>query len=138
MNVLRAVMLALAVAACAPPEAQKASAADVGEIALLDSIESGARLTSPATITGIAPKNWYFENQFPISLIGADGAILAEGPAIPETSWTDPGGEPIRFSITLDFTVSQDTPATLVLQEDMPGEDTPPREVRIPVVLSAR
>lgn len=140
MHAIRALaaIALFAVAACSSPDEQKAPAAALAEVAQVDAIASGARLTSPATVAGIAPKNWYFENQFPISLIGADGAILAETPAIPERNWTDPSNEPIRFTAQLNFSVTRDTPATLVLQEDMPGEDNPPREVRIPVVLAAQ
>jgi len=33
---------------------------------------------------------------------------------------------------------AQDTPATLVLQEDMPADNASPREITIPVVLVPR
>lgn len=144
------VALFAGLAACAPPPAEEKAAspevpaqsqssamrAQVGG-ATVDGVAEGARLTSPRTIEGIAPKDWYFEAQFPVMLVGADGRVIAEAPAMAQSDWTAPGTEPIRFRSELTFSVTQDTPATLVLQEDMPGEDNPARETRIPVVLDA-
>ena len=64
-----------------------------------------------------------------------DGAVIAEGPAHATDDWTN--GNPTHpYRAELPFTVTQETPATLVLQEDMPQEGTTPREVRVPVVLA--
>jgi hypothetical protein len=136
--------LVAGLAACSPP-AEKAeapppavSAPAQTEGAQLDGVTANARLNSPAAITGIAPKNWYFEAVFPVMLVGADGRVIAEAPAQAQSDWTAPGNDPIRFRADLTFAVTQDTPATLVLQEDMPGEQNPQaRETRIPVVLTA-
>lgn len=146
MRALIFVGLAAGLAACSPPPAEKAEtpppaaeapAAQAGG-ATVDGVAEGARLTSPATLEGVAPKNWYFEASFPAMLIGADGRVIAEAPAQAQSDWTAPNNDPIRFRIALTFAVAQDTPATLVLQEDQPGEDNPPaRETRIPVVLAA-
>ena len=88
-------------------------------------------MTSPLHVSGVAPANWFFENQFPVRLIGANGEEIASAPAHPRVSWTDPG--PKDFDAELTFSVTG--PATLVLEEDMPGEGAEPRQVRIPVVL---
>jgi hypothetical protein len=82
-------------------------------------------------VRGVAPANWYFENQFPVRLLDANGAEIAAAPAHPRVSWTDPG--PKEFDAELTF--STRGPATLVLEEDMPSEGNEPRQVRIPVVL---
>ncbi len=135
-----ALALIAALAACTPPSATapeaEPAAASIGDLAIVDAPVAGARLTSPLTITGTAPGNWYFENQFPVRLVDAQGAVLAEGPATPRVSWTDPGDK--QFDATLTFSVTQDTPATLVLEEDMPGEGNEPRTVRVDVVLAAQ
>lgn len=145
MRALMFLVLAAGLAACSPPPTEKAEAppavapavAQTGG-ASVDGVGEGARLTSPATLEGIAPKNWYFEASFPAMLVGADGRVIAEAPAQAQSDWTAPNNDPIRFRIQLTFSVSQDTPATLVLQEDQPGENNPPaRETRIPVVLAA-
>ncbi len=136
---LCALALIAALAACTPPTATApdapVEAASIGNLAIVDAPAPGARITSPVTITGTAPGNWYFENQFPVRLLDAQGAVIAEGPATPRVNWTDPGDK--QFDATLAFSVATDTPATLVLEEDMPGEGNEPRQVRIDVVLAA-
>lgn len=135
-----ALALIAALAACTPPSAPAPDAANetasVGEFAVVDTPVAGARVTSPLTVTGTAPGNWYFENQFPVRLVDAQGAVLAESPAIPRVNWTE-NADPKQFDATILFAVTQDTPATLILEEDMPGEGNEPRTVRIDVVLAA-
>lgn len=133
---------ALALTACSPPqqpppaetpatttvEAEPATTAVVVAAPL-----SGARVTSPLAVEGAAPGDWYFEAQFPAKLVGADGALLAEAPARSQGDWMTEA--PVEFRAQITFNVTQDTPATLVLQEDMPADNAHPREVTIPVVL---
>ena len=133
----------LAVAACSPqPPSEATAAATVTEtaaaiaatdasLASVNTPASDARVTSPLSVAGVAPANWFFENQFPVRLLDASGAEIASAPAHPRTSWTDPG--PKTFDAELTFSVKG--PATLVLEEDMPREGEEPRQVRIPVVL---
>lgn len=130
-----ALIMAVALAACTPPTSEAPEAAPaaeaVAELASVATPASGARVTSPLQVSGVAPANWFFENQFPVRLIGANGEEIAMAPAHPRVSWTDPG--PKEFDAELMFTAAG--PATLVLEEDMPGEGNEPRQVRIPVVL---
>jgi hypothetical protein len=143
LRTLCSAALLFALAACSPPPpeapeaAPPAETAAIGELAQVDAPQAGARVTSPLTITGIAPANWYFENQFPVRLIDANGAEIAFAPATPRVNWTE-NAEPKHFDATLEFSVSADTPAILVLEEDMPGEGEEPRQVRVDVVLAAR
>ena len=99
----------LAFTACSPQPARETPeptpVAEV-ELATVSTPVSGARVTSPLRVSGVAP-------------------------AHPRVSWTDPG--PKEFDAELSFSVTG--PATLVLEEDMPGEGNEPRQVRIPVVL---
>jgi hypothetical protein len=88
---------------------------------------------SPLVATGSAPGDWYFEGVFAARLESADGAAIGEAPAQAQTAWTDPGPKDFRAEIA--FTVRKETPATLVLEEDMPPEDGAARQVRVPVVL---
>jgi hypothetical protein len=134
---------ALALAACSPPATQeKAEIAPAAEtattaddLASVTTPQANARVTSPLTVTGIAPANWYFENQFPVRLEDSQGNELASAPATPRVNWTE-NAEPKEFDATLTFTVPFDTQAMLVLQEDMPGEGETPREIRIPVTAA--
>jgi hypothetical protein len=120
-------VMALALVACSPNPAQKSA-----EPAAPPAAE--APRTELATVATPLPGDWYFEAVFAASLVGADGKVIAEAPARAQTDWTAPG--PKVFVAELPFTVTADTPATLILQEDMPPEDAPPREVRIQVVLT--
>ena len=130
----------LALAACSPPappapppvttEAAPAPAVTV------DSLEAGARVNSPFVIEGAAPGDWYFEAQFVAKLVGANGDVIAEAPARAQSDWMTEA--PVRYRAEFAFNVTQDTPATLVLQEDMPADNAAPREVTIPVVLVRR
>ena len=142
--IFRALALCAALCACSPvPPAKTPAEAAAPAVAMpagfrLDNLASGARLTSPAKITGVAPNDWYFEAVFQARLIGADGKVIAEAPAQAQTDWTTPG--PVPFAATFAFDVPADTPATLMLAEDMyGGEDHPgsTKVMTIPVVLAA-
>jgi hypothetical protein len=138
--------LALALAACSPPSTEKtetppapatdsstAAANTPSDLAQLSSPTANAAVTSPLHVTGIAPANWYFENQFPVKLVDTQGNVIAQAPATPRVNWTE-NAEPKEFDATLTFTATG--PATLVLQEDMPRDDVPAREIRVPVTLA--
>jgi Immunoglobulin-like domain of bacterial spore germination len=130
--------LGLSLAACSPPPQQTETPATTVETANTSSVvisapASGARVTSPLVVEGTAPGDWYFEAQFPAKLVGADGAVIAQAPAISQSDWMTEA--PVPYRAQLSFSVTQDTPATLVLQEDMPADNASPRETSIPVVL---
>lgn len=139
--------LALSALTACGPQAEKAEApaiepvaetsAERTALATVDAPLANARVTSPLVATGTAPADWIFEAVFAAKLVGADGATIAEGPAQSQDDWTN-GAATHPFRAELAFNVTQDTPATLVLQEDMPQEGATPREVRVPVVLAAR
>ncbi|MGD9981762.1 MAG: Gmad2 immunoglobulin-like domain-containing protein [Hyphomonadaceae bacterium] len=132
-------LAALAVAACSPPQQAPASDTPATEAAeapsvIIETPVANARVTSPLVVEGTAPGDWYFEAQFPAQLVGADGALIAEAPARAQSDWMTEA--PVRYRAELSFNVTQETPATLVLQEDMPADNANPREVRLPVALA--
>ena len=138
-----ALILALALVACSPPAPpppapEPAPTAAIAEAPAVNVTAplAGARVTSPLIVEGDARGDWYFEAQFPAQLRAANGTVLAEAPALAQSDWMTEAPVPFRAEIV--FSVSQDTPATLVLQEDMPGEGATPREITIPVVLVPR
>lgn len=135
MRIVLIMSAALTFAACSPPASTTPEPAPVVEAAIelatVSTPTSGATVASPLRVSGVAPANWFFENQFPVRLLDANGAEIASAPAHPRVSWTDPG--PKEYDAELTFTATG--PATLVLEEDMPGEGNEPRQVRIPVVL---
>lgn len=140
MKLVHALCAIALLSACGPAEAPdaaapEASVAAASELAEVATPAANARITSPLHVTGVAPANWYFENQFPTRLLDAQGQIIAEAPAHPRVNWTE-NQEPKEFDAELTFNVTTETPATLVLQEDMPGDNATPREVRVPVTLA--
>lgn len=144
MRLIATVLFAAALLACSqqtspaePPAAPVTTAPEAApaeQLATVASPQSGARVTSPLRVTGVAPAGWYFENQFPVRLLDASGGVIAEAPAHPDVNWTE-NAEPKIFALDLPFSVTTETVAVLVLQEDMTEEGQAPREVRVPVVL---
>jgi Immunoglobulin-like domain of bacterial spore germination len=131
---------------CSPPQPQQQQPPAEAPVTTAETASSapvlvvspapGARVTSPLVVEGSAPGDWYFEAQFPVKLVGADGAVLAEAPAMSQSDWMTEA--PVAYRARLTFSVAQETPATLVLQEDMPADNANPREVTVPVVLVPR
>mgnify|MGYP003462225776 CR=1 FL=1 len=98
---------------------------------------AGARISSPLSVEGAAPNNWFFEAMFPLEL-SIDGEVIAEAPAQAQTDWMVEG--PVKFRGELKFDVAAEREAMLTLAEDMPREDAqgnvlPARTLKIPVVL---
>lgn len=123
---------ALALAACSPNT--QGGLHVVREANVSVSVSPNARVKSPLTVRGIAPNNWFFEAVFPVTLLDGNGVVIAEAPAQAQSDWMTEG--PVTFVADLSFAVSGDTPATLVLAEDMPSGLPGQREVRIPVTLT--
>ncbi len=101
---------------------------------------TGATTTSPLTVTGVAPNDWYFEAVFDAVLLDAQGNLLTQAPAQAQSDWTRPG--PVPFRAVFSYAVDATQTGTVVLTEDQTGkgadgDDVPLREVRIPVVLTA-
>jgi hypothetical protein len=114
--------------------------APAGEITVT-SVAAGAKVKSPLSVEGTVINTWMFEGVFPAEL-AADGEAIVQAPAQQQApdNWTNPG--PVKFKATLEFTVTKETPAVLILKEDMPkpksadsDEPGPARTLRIPVVL---
>jgi hypothetical protein len=120
--------------ACSPPAAERAPAPAI-ELATVDTPAADARVTSPLAISGSAPASWYLEQQFDVVLIGEDGNVYAQGPA--RASADTEGASSAPFTAEIAFTVTADTPATLLLQEQSTGDDDGAQaEVRVPVTLT--
>ncbi len=121
-------------------DAAKYKPAPEGEISV-SLPATGARVTSPLIAEGVAINNWFFEGQFMAELV-VEGEVIVTAPAMQagDTNWTDPG--PVNFRAEMIFNVTKETPAELILSEDMPEHIDvendirgPARSVRIPVVL---
>jgi hypothetical protein len=146
---MRFLVAVLVLAACspmpagsnnAPAAALEEAAAPVATapltMATITTPAPNARVTSPLAVSGRAPAGWFFENQLPVQLLDAQGAVIAQAPATPRINWTEPGDK--DYDAALTFTVTAETPATLVVMQDMPGEGQEPKQTRIEVVLVPR
>lgn len=132
-------LVALLLSACSPPAAETpppaepAAATSTTVTIVVSAPAAGARVASPLRVEGTAPGDWFFEAAFPTELRGAGGAVLAEAPAQAQHDWMTEA--PVPFVAELRFNVTRETPATLVLKEDMPSGLPGQREISIPVVL---
>ncbi len=91
-----------------------AAAFDPAAGVIVQSPLPGARVTSPLIATGTAPEFWYVEQQFGQELILEDGGNIGRGQRGPQRR------EDGSFRLEVRFNVASETPATLVLREDMP------------------
>ena len=77
-------------------------------------------VSSPLTITGEAPGYWYFEASFPVELLDASGALIAQGVATAQDEWMTEAMVP--FIATLEFALGDyGQTGTLVLRKDNPS-----------------
>lgn len=103
------------------------------DLVLTKAPTANARVTSPLSVEGSAPNDWFSAGEFVAQIVNADGIVIAQSPALPQSDWQKPGTVP--FIADLVFEVDADTPATLLLQEP---DGSAPREKRIAVVLARR
>lgn len=122
--------------ATAPEAAQQqtvnnVATAPAGEVRL-DAPAPASRASSPLSIAGVAPATWYYEGKFPVLIVSPDGHVVAQGIAHAQSS-----GASIPFKADIEFSVTSDMQAELVLHNANPG-DRPDyaEEVRFPLTLS--
>ncbi len=115
------------------PEAQAAIDAK-RDLITITSPRPGSHITSPLTITGEARGLWFFEGNFPISLVDGKGRKMATGIAEAKGEWMTQ--EFVPFTATLRFIVDEKTTptGTLILRKDNPS-DLPENEnsLEIPI-----
>lgn len=82
--------------------------------------QEGEVVSSPLVVRGEARGAWYFEAQFPVRLLDADGRVLASAPAHAVGDWmTD---QMVPFEATLTFDRPAAVTGTLVLEKDNPSD----------------
>jgi glucose/arabinose dehydrogenase len=97
--------------------------------------EHNALVSSPLVVSGEARGNWYFEANFPIRLLDANGKELVVSPVQAQGEWMTT--EFVPFTVTLTFPNPETDTGTLVLEKDNPsGLPEYAAEVRIPVRFS--
>jgi len=89
-------------------------------------------ITSPLMIKGEARGSWYFEADFPVKLVDANGKSLAEAAAQAQGEWMSENFVP--FEVELDFETPQTDTGTLILKKANPsGLPEKANQVKIPV-----
>jgi hypothetical protein len=91
---------------------------------------------SPLKVTGQAKGSWYFEGQFPVQLLDAQGGLVAESHATATGDWMTESFVPFEATITFT-TPTTTTTGLLILRNDNPSGD-PERDIifAIPVTFS--
>lgn len=143
-----AALLAMTAAACdrveargpavAPVSTAQAGAGalrDAAELSVFVDLPEDAVLTSPMRISGTADSRFFNEGVFPVRLLGANGCVLGEAPAMPQGDWMTKGQ--VRFEATLVFDAAPGSAAILSFEQDVAGEDPlPPLEVTTRVTIA--
>lgn len=91
-------------------------------------------ISSPLSIEGEARGFWFFEGDFPIQLLDADGSVLVTHFATAEEDWMTEDFVP--FKAEIEFKTPDTAKGTLILKKDNPsGLSENADELRVPVVF---
>jgi len=86
---------------------------------VLDSPAPGARVSSPLVIRGRARGTWFFEGDFPVLLLDANGNVVARRFCTAKGEWMTKDFVPFEGTLTFEKPVSGGR-GTLVLKKDNP------------------
>lgn len=95
--------------------------------------KSGYVTASPLEVSGVARGTWFFEGDFPVSLVDGAGKVIATAPARALGEWMTEDFVPFRA--ILEAPSSFIGPATVVLTQDDPSGQAKTKELKIPVTL---
>jgi hypothetical protein len=119
-----------------PVAAGDTSAADHADRIRLTSLVAGASVRSPLQVAGEARGPWFFEASFPVTLLDANGGLLAQSAAQARGEWMTEAFVP--FAAQLTFPPPTTPTGTLVLSKNNPtGLPEHAAEVRLPVRFDA-
>ena len=79
-------------------------------------IKPGQKVTSPLTVSGEAKGPWYFEANFLVKLIDANGKVLGQRGAQAQGEWMTENYVP--FKVEFSFSPATTTSGTLILERD--------------------
>lgn len=131
----------LALAACGAPAVPGDSTSSASSAASVSGVDiqvsqplAQSRVTSPLTVSGTARGTWFFEASFPVSLLDANGNVLAQAPAQAQGDWMTT--DMVPFTVTLTFTPPASGQGMLVLKKDNPsGLPQNDASVQVPVTF---
>jgi|GEM_PF-1459465 hypothetical protein len=82
--------------------------------------QSGALITSPATIIGtVTGGGWFNEATFSVKVVDGDGTVLGTGVAQAQDDWTSTSSVP--FTAIVQFSASHGVTGTVMLSKDNPS-----------------
>lgn len=87
---------------------------------VLASPQSGATVSSPLLITGVAPQSWIYGGTFPVTIVDSKSNLVAQGDAKEVTAGSWKTQNPVKFSVTLPFSTT-DSSGFLVLTANSSG-----------------
>jgi hypothetical protein len=128
-------LLASACGSSAPPPAQPQPASPPNpksDLIRVRAPQAGATVASPLQVTGEARGTWYFEADFPITLLDAEDRVLAQSHAQAQGEWMTQDFVP--FAGELRFEAPATSTGTLVIEKANPsGLPEHADELRLPV-----
>lgn len=80
---------------------------------------SNQTITSPVTIRGEARGGWYFEADFPVKIVDANGTVLAQAAMQADGDWMTTNFVPFEQSIS--FTVPATDTGFIIFEKDNPS-----------------
>jgi len=120
-------LLVFAISGCATGES-------VTQSITVSTPQPNTEISSPLTITGEAVGTWFFEATFPVELVDANGAVIAQGLVQALSDWQTE--ELVPFEGTLEFTTDA-LAGELILSKDNPsGLPENDEDIKIPVTFS--
>jgi immunoglobulin-like protein involved in spore germination len=100
---------------------------------LVESPPRGALITSPVRVTGKARGSWYFEAEFPIRVLDAQGDMIGTGVARAEGDWQTSSYVPFEASIVFRASPTDSTGFLVIEKSNPSGRFQDAAESRVPV-----
>jgi hypothetical protein len=96
---------------------------------------SGAKITSPVTVTGTARGNWYFEASFPVEILDANGKVIGQGHGEAQGDWMTQDFVPFTANLTFSAPATG-THGTIRVKNDNPsGDPARDKHIDLPVTF---
>ena len=110
--------------------------ASYDDLITVDTPLPNTAVQSPLEISGKARGPWYFEAQFPVTLVDGNGTVLAQAPAHAQGDWMT--NDYVPFTAVLTFNAPTTATGTLILKKDNPsGLPQNADQLEVPVSFSA-
>lgn len=92
---------------------------DANAVVSLTNPQRQATITSPVTVAGQAPGNWFFEGVIPVEIQDEDGTVLGETSLSATGNWMTTA--PVSFSGQITFEESDTETGYIVVKKDNPS-----------------